>query len=322
MSSNVFANGREVSSKGSDNKSIAAMPDVCLSPPSPPAGPIPIPYPNTAMASDTAEGTKTVLIAGKEVGMKGASTYSKSTGDEPATQSFGANVGSHKLSGPMRFSAWSSDVKFEGANAIRFGDLTTHNHSNPPGVSGLTASVAGVAVHPPSNNCEELAARNKRARQKMSSRRGKGTRGIRRTGTGTTTITHATFQPAAGGGPAVSLRACSRAIVGKFDGGFVKGKNFGQKGGTTTVCGKPFKYPKAGIPKSSHTEARLLDTIMSQVNPLPGGPKPSLLMAINWNNSKTPEDACDDCTRMICAAMKCMDIKLCKDNEPVTPECE
>jgi len=64
MSANVFANGMEVSGKASDNKSIAAMPDVCMSPPPPPAGPVPIPYPNTAMASDTADGTKTVTVPG------------------------------------------------------------------------------------------------------------------------------------------------------------------------------------------------------------------------------------------------------------------
>jgi hypothetical protein len=38
MGVNVFANGMEISCKKSDNKSIAAMPDICLSPPSPPAG--------------------------------------------------------------------------------------------------------------------------------------------------------------------------------------------------------------------------------------------------------------------------------------------
>jgi len=52
MGAKVFANGMEISGKASDNKSIAAMPEVCMSPPSPPAGPVPIPYPNTAMASN------------------------------------------------------------------------------------------------------------------------------------------------------------------------------------------------------------------------------------------------------------------------------
>ena len=42
MSKNVFANGREVSAEKDDNRTMGAMPDVCLSPPSPPAGPVPV----------------------------------------------------------------------------------------------------------------------------------------------------------------------------------------------------------------------------------------------------------------------------------------
>jgi hypothetical protein len=147
--------------------------------------------------------------------------------------------------------------------------------------------------------------------------RKKGTKGIRKVGTGTTTITHATFS---GGGVSASLRACSRALVQKFDGGFVKGRNIGQKGGYTTVCGKPFKYRKGGIPKSRHTEAKILDTLFKAVSPMPAGA--SLTMAINWNNSATPEDPCPDCKRMICAATECIDIKLCKEGKPVEPDCK
>src|SRR5262245_51904344 len=157
MSSTVFANGRGVSGKATDNKSIAAMPDVCLSPPPPPAGPVPIPYPNTAMASDTTEGARTVNVNGKEAGLKNSSNYVKSTGDEPATPGLGANVSTHRIQGPMRFAAWSFDVKFEGQNAIRLGDLTTHNHSNPQGTAGITASVAPAAAAPTADNCEEMS---------------------------------------------------------------------------------------------------------------------------------------------------------------------
>ena len=42
------------------------LPDTCLSPPSPPAGPVPLPYPNTAFASDTTNGSTTVMISGQE----------------------------------------------------------------------------------------------------------------------------------------------------------------------------------------------------------------------------------------------------------------
>ncbi len=131
MSKNVFANGNEISAKKDDNKSIAAMPDTCLSPPSPPAGPVPLPYPNTAEASDTTNGSKTVKIGGSEVGMKNSSSYKKSTGDEAATKSLGMGVVSHNIQGKMKHAAWSFDVKIEGANAIRHMDMTTHNHLNP-----------------------------------------------------------------------------------------------------------------------------------------------------------------------------------------------
>ena len=108
MGTKVYANGLEVSSKSSANKSIAAMPDVCMSPPSPPAGPVPIPYPNTATASDTTDGSKSVLINGKEVHLKNKSAYKRSNGNQPATNNFGANVITHKLTGPMKFAAWLS----------------------------------------------------------------------------------------------------------------------------------------------------------------------------------------------------------------------
>lgn len=128
MTSNVFANGREVSAKKDGNVSLGAMPDVCLSPPSPPAGPIPIPYPNFSKASDTNDGTRTVKIGGEQVSIKNTSNYKKSSGDEAATKSFGMGVMSHQIQNTTYFAMWSFDVKFEGENAVRHLDLTTHNN--------------------------------------------------------------------------------------------------------------------------------------------------------------------------------------------------
>ena len=54
MADNVFINGRAAVHKGSTGKSVA-FPDVCLCPPSPPAGPIPTPLPNTFKAADLIE---------------------------------------------------------------------------------------------------------------------------------------------------------------------------------------------------------------------------------------------------------------------------
>ncbi len=84
MGNDVFANGREISCKKADGKSICAFPDVCFTPPQTPATPpgVPIPYPNTAFAKDTKKGSKNVKISGKEVMLKNKSHFKKSTGDE------------------------------------------------------------------------------------------------------------------------------------------------------------------------------------------------------------------------------------------------
>ena len=128
MGKDVYANGREVSAGKEDNASLGAMPDVCLSPPTPPAGPIPIPYPNFSKASDTDKGTKTVTIGGDQVGIKNSSNYKQSNGDEAATKTLGMGVMSHQITNTTYFAAWSFDVKFEGENAIRQLDMTTHNN--------------------------------------------------------------------------------------------------------------------------------------------------------------------------------------------------
>ena len=49
MGCEVYANSDEIACKAGDNKVIAAMPDVCLSPPSPPAGEL-VPQPAEAAA--------------------------------------------------------------------------------------------------------------------------------------------------------------------------------------------------------------------------------------------------------------------------------
>ena len=74
----------EVSSKAMGGKSICQFPDVCFTPPLTPATPpgVPIPYPNTAMASDTTDGSTSVEIGNQEVMLKGANHPSSSTGNE------------------------------------------------------------------------------------------------------------------------------------------------------------------------------------------------------------------------------------------------
>jgi hypothetical protein len=162
MANDVFANGREISCKAADGKSIAAFPDVCLSPPTPPAGPVPLPYPNTAYASDTAGGSKRVRISGKEVMLRDSSYFKKSTGDEAATQGLPKGFVTHALQGKAYFNSWSMDVKIEGQNAVRHLDLTTHNHMSKPGQTPPWAHI-DTGTFAKSNACKKDREQVKRA---------------------------------------------------------------------------------------------------------------------------------------------------------------
>jgi hypothetical protein len=132
MGNQVYANAREISCKGADGKSIASFPDVCFTPPQTPATPpgVPLPYPNTGMASDCTDGSKTVQISGQEIMLKDKSYFKKSTGDE-AGSAPKKGVVSSKITGKVYFTAWSMDVKFEGENVVRHWDVTTRNHGSP-----------------------------------------------------------------------------------------------------------------------------------------------------------------------------------------------
>lgn len=134
MGGNVFANGLEISGKAVDAKTIAAMPDVCFTPPENPATPpgVPIPYPSFGMASDTESGTATVLISGEIVNIKNKSDESKTSGTEAGCAAKKGVITS-KNTGKKYFNSWSTDVKFEGEPVIRFSDLATHNHASPVG---------------------------------------------------------------------------------------------------------------------------------------------------------------------------------------------
>jgi hypothetical protein len=146
MANEVYANNNEISCKSGEGKVVASFPDVCLSPPSPPAGPVPIPYPVSSFSSDATDGSKTVQISGKEVMLKDKSYFSKCTGDEAATKSLGMGVVSHNITGKVYFAAWSMDVKFEGLNVDRNLDLTTSNHMSPNGNTPPMVEIDGMSV--------------------------------------------------------------------------------------------------------------------------------------------------------------------------------
>lgn len=134
----VYANGNEVSAKAGMNKALSNFPDVCLSPPSPPAGPIPIPYPDFSFSKDLKKGSKKVKVKGKPAALKDQSHYKSSPlGDEAATRSFGANILTHQITGKTYFQMWSMDVKYEGKNVCRHCDITSSNHASKISTTGL-----------------------------------------------------------------------------------------------------------------------------------------------------------------------------------------
>jgi hypothetical protein len=156
MSNQVYANNMEVSCKAAAGKSICAFPDVCFTPPQTPATPpgVPIPYPNTGLASDTADGSSSVKISGQEVMLKDKSCFKKSTGDE-AGSAPKKGVLTSKNTGKVYFVAWSMDVKVEGENVVRMMDMTTHNHGSLPANSPPWMYVDEMVPPNPGHPCHD-----------------------------------------------------------------------------------------------------------------------------------------------------------------------
>jgi len=147
MGKDVYANGNAISCKAGDGKVIAAFPDVCNSPPSPPAGPIPVPYPDSSFSKDLKEGSSSVKIGGKPAALKDQSYFKTSPlGDEAATRTFGGSLITHTITGKTYFGAWSMDVMFEGKNVCRHLDITTSNHSSYPGSTPPFTELENMAL--------------------------------------------------------------------------------------------------------------------------------------------------------------------------------
>lgn len=110
----------------SSNGVAPSFPDVCKTPS--PAGPIPIPYPNIAQSSDTAQGSKTVKVEGNPIMLQG-SNFAMSTGDEAGSA---GGVASNTIKGKAEFVNYSFDVKVDGKSVPRLGDLMIHNKQSAP----------------------------------------------------------------------------------------------------------------------------------------------------------------------------------------------
>lgn len=126
MGATVGVNGKTVVHSDSGGMTIA-FPDVCKTPS--PGGPIPIPYPNTAKSSDTADGSESVKMDGNPI-MLSSSNFSTSMGDEAGTA--GGGVASNTTKGKAEFINYSFDVKVEGKNVPRQLDQMVHNKQSSP----------------------------------------------------------------------------------------------------------------------------------------------------------------------------------------------
>ena len=139
MPNDVGVNGQSIVTQKSGGKLITG-PDVCKTPS--PGGPIPIPYPNIAMSSDLAKGSKKVKINGAPACLKG-SNFSKSMGDQAGSL---GGVISGKTGGMAEPTTYSFDVKIEGKNVVRNLDLFQSNQKNTPPAPVMQAPIIlGVA---------------------------------------------------------------------------------------------------------------------------------------------------------------------------------
>jgi hypothetical protein len=128
METHVYVNDNEVCSQAADGSSVAAFPDKCWSPPGPTAGPLLLPYPNTAFAKNLANGSSTVFVCNTPVALEDVSYLAQSTGNEPATLMFMKGEKTFVIKGNAYFTEWSENVKFEGLGVCCHGHSTTHNH--------------------------------------------------------------------------------------------------------------------------------------------------------------------------------------------------
>jgi len=308
MGNDVFANGREVSCKAADGKAICAFPDVCFTPPQTPATPpgVPIPYPNTGMASDTTDGSKSVKVSGKEVMLKNKSYFKKSTGDEAGCAPKKGLVTSSNR-GKVYFNSWSMDVKFEGENVVRHLDLTTHNHASPPGQTPPQLYLDSLAISTTDPDCGKLGSAMQ-AEVDANLPKSMRPRPESDEGGPSSTLAVGKTQGAPGNLMAGhSMVATNRIQRGGQFAHFSKGKGLDDKS-DIKPCGSdaPFVYERnPARPKQGHAEAKIIEDWFSK------GAQGVLMLKI----SRPP---CPDCTRLINEVNKgpdgqgnCNKIKVC-----------
>jgi len=284
MANEVYADMMEIACKAGMGKVIAAFPDVCLSPPSPPAGPIPVPYPDTSFSKDMQNGSQTVKISGKEVMLKDQSFYkSAPLGDEAATQGLGAGVITHVITGKTYFTAWSMDVKFEGANVDRHVDLTTSNHASPAGNSMIQANFDSMNLATMTPECQAATNKAKEAHNTAQPKMQDGASYV---------VAGGQFVPAGGGAASGSMGASmvgSRHVVfgGRYK-GFARGTSM--KEGSRVSCGGK-KHTYAHSMHMGHAEPKIIEDLFKN-----GPPQGTLHLQV------VGEPICSQCQKLICCA--------------------
>ncbi|KFE54506.1 PAAR-like domain-containing protein [Pseudomonas syringae] len=119
----------------------STVPDICKTPT--PAGPMPMPYPNTADTSLADPGglVMPVLVCGLPA-MNFMSKVLLSTGDEPGV---GGGVVSGVIMGSMAFIDGSVAVMVGGMPAVRLTSQTAHN-GTPPNTTGMVSAPSQTVV--------------------------------------------------------------------------------------------------------------------------------------------------------------------------------
>jgi hypothetical protein len=120
-----------------------AFPDVCKTPS--PAGPVPIPYPNVAMSTDTAQGSQTVKSDGLPFMLK-SSNFARSTGDEAGSA---GGIVSGVIMGKAMPRMFSFDVKVEGDNVFRNTDIMLQNGGPPTNTPPFPVMQPNMVALPP-----------------------------------------------------------------------------------------------------------------------------------------------------------------------------
>ncbi len=135
--------GFGVSTKESGDCMTTGPMDICKTP-MPPAGPVPMPYPNMSKCNqaDAGKCTKKVKVNSQPALTKD-SQIPMSTGDEAGSA---GGVVSGGTKGPTTYKKFSTKVKFEGANVVYQLCNTAHNGASPNAPMGLQSSPSQTKV--------------------------------------------------------------------------------------------------------------------------------------------------------------------------------